>query len=353
MPFDGMPEQIPSLVGDELDPIWFSKNPQVITDENGVRHQSARKFDAGDKDYLLYAPSAMLDADTNYFFSEELVHLIPGMLETDFGRINARNIFPVYFANDPGAQSVKWRQISEYGEAEIATDYASEAPLAEVEGAEKESAVRMIRSAAQWTIDELNAAQKAGRSIDASKATGARNALLRKENKIAFNGDTDYNLEGLFTNTDIPRDTAAQTFAVGNVDENLTELFDLTDAIPSNTEEVEEPDTILMAPGPFRRIARQRLGVDSTMTTLKFFQGNSDTVRTIIKVRELKGAGTGGTDVAVAFRRDPTKLRLIVGVDLVQRPPVTKEEAIRVTYLMKVGGLVIHKPMSLRILEGI
>lgn len=331
---------------------------EPLTKQVVDQYWTPRHFSIDDADQFCFAPVSTLDAAENMFLERELIHLVPSMLMHDYGVLNARSIFPVYFANDPGAESVIIPLTNETGEAEIVTDYAKDAPLAETEVGEQETRVRPILAAAQWTAQEIRAAAKARREgrrnvqLDQAKTGAARRAMLRKENKIAFSGDTAYGLHGFFTDTDIPRETAAQTFATGTVDQNLTELNDLANKVPSSTEDIEMPDIMGLAPANFDFLATQRVGTDSTMTTLRFFQANSPHIRTVVRVREFKGAGPAGVDVAAAWPRDLSKMRLVVGMDLMQHPPERRGRVVRVEYEARVGGLVIHRPKACRILEN-
>jgi hypothetical protein len=322
---------------------------------DSIRFSKGKRWD-WDRDYK-FSPVDRLDAAENAFLDRQLRHMIPRVFVREYARINARSIFPVYFANDPGAETVSYEEITEYGEAEIVRDYADDAPLAEVKSTEEPSRVRSIRAGAQWTIQEVRAAAKAGSDLNVRKTNAARDAMLRKENRIAFLGDADFGLRGLFsaeTLTNIPRDTAAATFAAGTAAANLGELHDLANAVPANTEDIEFPDTMLLPPSQYDRISVQKLGSEGDAPTVfNDFIATNPHIRTIIRVRELAGVGTGGTDVAVAYKRDIDKLRLVVALDLEQFPPERRNMVVRVEYHMRTGGLIVHKPLSIRILEGI
>lgn len=318
---------------------------------DGINVRTKRVFD-WNRDFQ-FQPVDRLDAAENGFLERQLRHLIPTVFMREFARINARTIFPVYFANDPGAETISYEEVTEYGDAEIVRDYASDAPTAEAKVEEFDSKVRSIRSAAKWTIQEVRAAARTGRDLNARKSNAARDEMLRLENRIAFHGDADFGLKGLFSVTQIPRDGAGQTFAAGTAEQNLQELHDLANTIPDETEDIESPDSLLLPPAQFDKVATQRLGVDTDLTVLRHFLNVSPHIRQVARVRELKGAGTGGVDVAVAFRRDIDKLRMNVALDLEQFPPERRGMVILVEYHMRVGGLIVHRPKSIRILEEV
>jgi hypothetical protein len=319
---------------------------------NSIRAGAPRQRFDWNRDFQ-FAPVRVLNAAENVFFERELRHLIPGMFMREYAKINARTIFPVYFMNDPGAETVSYRQGDETGEAEIVSNYADDAPNAEVFTTEHDSKIRSVRASAMWNIQEIRAAARAGVPLEQRKTNAARDAMLRKENRIAFFGDANYGLKGLFSDTDIPREDATQTFAAGTADENLEELHELANDIPATTEDIETPDTLLLAPVSYDRLATQMLGDNRDKSVLEVFLRTSPHIRTVVRVRELAGAGTGGVDVAIAFRRDIDKMRLVVALDVEQFPPERRGMAISVTYHMRVGGLIINRPKSIRIMETV
>lgn len=308
---------------------------------------------------MRYVPDPRFDAAENGFFARQLIHLLPGMFKVEYQSLNARSILPVYFGNDPGAEDVNWRQTDEYGEAEIVADYASDAPLAETQGEEFSSKVKSLRSAAQWSLQEVRAAARANVPLTENKLANARQAILRKENKLAWAGDSKYKLWGVFStdtasgSSSIPRDTAAATFAAGSADDMLTALHTFANKAAEVTE-VEEPDFLGLPTAQYNLAATTRIGVDNTgATVLQHFLATNPYIRTVARVRELKGAGTGAVDVALAFRRDLSKVRLNIMLDTEILPAQMQGMATRVQVHARFGGVTVHKPLSLRILEGI
>lgn len=317
---------------------------------NKLRVSRGKRFD-WNRDFG-FTPVDRLDAATNIFFERELRHIIPGLFKTEYAKLNARTIFPVYFANDPGAEYITYEQSNEYGEAEIVADYASDAPTVEVGLEDADTRVRSIRIAAIWSLQEIRAAAKANRPLERWKADAARNGMLRRENRIAFFGDTDFGLTGLFTDANIPRDSAS-AFSGLTADQQVRELHDLANATPAATQDIERPNTMLVPPEQYDLIATTMIGTNQERSVLQQFLATSPHITQVLRVRELAGAGTGGVDTIVTFDRDIEKVRMNVALDIEQFPPERRGMAVKVEYHARVGGLTVHKPRSIRILEGV
>ena len=97
----------------------------------------------------------------------------------------------------------------------------------------------------------------------------------------------------------------------------------------------------------------QRIGTDTHMTTMMHFMAATPYIRSIIRVRELTGIGTGSANRILVFKRDLSKLRFNVVVDLEQWPAEIRNGVTRVNYHMKTAGVTVHKPRSARWLEGV
>lgn len=297
---------------------------------------------------------AHLDAAESLFLERQLRHIIPQMLVTEYAEINARKIFPVYFANDPGAETYSYERVDERGEAEITTSYANQPPTAEVLTGEHPGKIRSLWSAAQWNIQEVRSAAKANRNLNERKTNAARDELLRLENRIAFHGDTDHGLNGLFLDPLIPREDADDLVVNNTPTENLAMLHEAANDIPAATEDIYKPDTLLIPPRAHDFLVTQRLGTNGEgPNVLATFLSDNPHVRNVIRVRELQGADSNGNDCMIAFRRNMETVRLMVFLDLEAWPIERTAGVFRQIYHMRTGGLCIHAPQAFRIIEGV
>lgn len=319
---------------------------------NRHRYDCGPRFDS-DRDVAV-GPIGLKDAD-NMFFERELIHVIPGLLQFEHSLITARNVLPVYNANDPTAETAEWRMIEELGEAEIVENYADDSPAATHRVGKLSNNVVPIRDHATWTIQDIRASAKVGRPVDATDVQAARTAMLRKENSLVLNGDTDHDILGLLsdtTKTKIPWDSAAQTIAAGTPDQNLDVFGDANDATISATNEHHKPDVMLVAPKVLRHIRRQMRSATSDTTVYSLLGSQLPNLR-IVEMPELNGAGTSGTHMAVMFKRDITVMRIMAMLDIEQFAPERKGLSVKVELHMRSGGLLVQRPKAIRVIDGL
>lgn len=328
-----------------------------------TNHVPSSTFDARDiKQVVRYAVLASLDTGENAFFERDLEYKIPEMLKFEHGRISARTVFPIDRRAGPAAEVITLRQMTQVGVARITTDYGNDITLAEVFTEETKSNVRSITAAVQNSIQEIRAAAMANMPIDREKTDAAREAMLRLENTIAWQGDAVHGLAGFFTDGNIPRfdvpvgvstdpEWSTKTGAEMVLDMNL-----VVNPIAENTNGVEAANTLIIPRAQYNLAHTTRMETGTDTTALNYFVNNSPYIASmadVIPVDDIAGLGDSGKDVLIAYDKNPSKLVLNIPLDIEQFPPQERDMVIRRIYHMRNGGVLIKKPLSIRIGEGI
>ena len=113
------------------------------------------------------------------------------------------------------------------------------------------------------------------------------------------------------------------------------------------------PDTLLLPLEHFHLAATTKLATPSDKTALMYFLETSPYVKSVEWLEELNGAGSGSTDVIMAYKRDPRKLTLEVPQDFEQLPPQERGLEFVVPCHQRCGGVIVYKPLSIAKGEGI
>lgn len=290
-----------------------------------------------------------LDSLESVFFEQELKHIIPEIFRVEHARINARDIFPLDRSAGAVAETIEWRQFEHFGKSKIGSDYGEDIEAVNVKGEPFSQPVRPIITKAMWSIQEIRASRALGRPLDQEQGIAAREVALRRENSIAFDGDSNYGLNGLIDDSDIPLEApTGGTWLVETAANVLTDLNALSNNIVTGSGDVEIPDTMIMPTTRFNRLATLNAGVGNDTTVLQHFLANNPYIKTVMNVRELEA-----TPKAFAYRRAPNKIRLNIPLDLEQFAPQMRDTRTEVIYHMRTGGVTIHKPLSLRRMNGV
>ena len=221
-------------------------------------------------------------------------------------------LLPVSTEADEGAEAITFRRYTMLGLAKIIADYASDSPRVDVYGEELTIRVYRVGDSYGWDRNEIRRSRMAGKSLDSRKAMAAKRASDEKINNIAWNGDSDYSINGFIdypgiTEYTVPADgtSSSKTWASKTPDQIVRDITGIVTAIIDPTNGVEQPDTLLLPIDQFMLIANTRMTDGNDKTILRYVLDNNPFLRTIDWLTELKGAGAGGTDRYMVYPREP------------------------------------------------
>jgi hypothetical protein len=305
---------------------------------------------------------AVLDSNESTFFLRQLETIKQQVQEVEYVGLKARKILPVSHEAGAGAEYITWRQFDKVGIARLIRDYSDDLPRVDVLGTEFiNNPVVGLGASYGYNVQEIRASQMAGgKPLDLRRAAAAQESILRLEDDLAFFGDTRAKLIGFFnapnsTSVVLPNDGAGASilWSTKTADQILRDLNLIVNTIVESTKEVEIPDTLLLPTALFNIISTKRIGIDSTMTVLKFFLGSNPYIKDIDSLVKLTGAGSGATNRAIAFRRDAMKITMEVPLDVTSHEPEKSGLEYEVAMESRFGGVLIYKPLSVAYADGI
>lgn len=296
---------------------------------------------------------AAMDEATSVFLSRQLTHIRAQTLTVKKAPMNAFQVFPVQTDIPAGAESAVQYIYDAVGMAEIISNYADALPRVDVVAKEQAVKVFSIGDAYGYNYREVKNAQFAGIPLSALRAQQARRGIDLKLNKIAWNGDKGHHITGFLDNENIstislPADgTGSKTaFSTKTYDKMIRDMNDIIDAIPTATNEVEQANTVLMAPAVYRALAETRIEDAPGTTVLRFLQSLHPEITRWMKVGELKGAGTDGSDMVVAGYFDPMYIRLEIPTRFDQQPVQYRNLEYVVDCVAETAGVTVTMPMA-------
>ena len=301
------------------------------------------------------------DDATQIFFSEELRAIEREREEIDFPEHMGRQLFPFDFNYPNGTTSIMYYTVEKVGMAQWIANAASDIPRSTIKRTRNFSQVRTMASSYAWTLDDIEAAQMAGLPLDRDLSDAAMLAIAQFENGALWNGDDEYNIGGFLSNANIPTYTvtadgagALTTWVSKTPAQIIRDVGFLLSQIRTNTKNIEKADTVLLPIAQYELIARTPFNQNSAVTILQFLLGNNPGLQ-IFSVLEMDSDENDvfATDVMVAYKRDPKKVKVAVPVDRESRPVQAKGLEFEVILREKFGGVIVKKPLSVNIGEGI
>ncbi len=300
-----------------------------------------------------------LDAAESVFFERELEHRKSKTYDVIRAPLKAFELIPVSTEAGAGAESIVYEQYDSTGIAKIIANYADDLPRADVKGKEFTAMVKSVGNSYGYSLQEVRAAQMAGKSLEQRKANAAGRSQREKWNKIAFFGDEENNLPGWLNNPNVPSAPVAAgssgdtEWVNKSPSEKLKDMNDAANAIVALTNGAEIPDTLVLPIEQYSDIASTARSDTSDTTILEYFLKNNPYIKSVEWANELAGAFPGGTDGFIVYRRDPDAMEFEMPVSFEQLPVQEKGLEYLVNCHSRVAGTIVRYPLSQSFKYGI
>jgi hypothetical protein len=301
-----------------------------------------------------------LDSAQTIFFLRELENIKTRIFETPYAPLKANQLIPIDSTTPPGATTVTYTIYDRTGSAKIISNYADDLPSADTKGQQITSNLRSIGNYFEFSLEDIRAAQFAGKPLQQRKANSALQEQLLLANKIAFFGDAAAGVQGWLNNPNIPiapvagANPAARLWStkVATPKLILDDLNEITRTVVSTTNGVETIDTIVMPIEQYQIIANTQLGIGTDTTILQFYVRNNPGV-TVTWANELKAAFASNTDGMIAYRNSIDKFWQEIPQPFEMFAPQWTNLTYKVPCHSKHGGTIVVYPKSQAIRTGI
>ena len=314
-------------------------------------HNKEGRFDEAERNYI-QSVAGRQDEAFSFFLARELTQIRARVLEVSKAPMNAFRIFPVQTEVAPGAATAIQRIYDSTGMAKVIANYADDLPRADAVGKEVVSKVVTVGDSYGYNTMEIEHAQFAGVNLSMYKAQAARRAVDLKINQMAWFGDSEQGVTGFIDNPNLTAVTLAADgtgsstkFVDKTPDQIIRDITKLITAINVATNNVEDPNMVLLPTEAFDHIVMTPRSQYSDLTILEFLRRSHPDVR-FEKVGELDGAGTAGADLMIAGRFDPDVVRLEIPERFRQLPVEKRNLEYVVDCIARVIGVTVTIPMA-------
>lgn len=289
--------------------------------------------------------------ESNYFL-RELKEIEPRVYETKYKKNKYTMLIPVDTSGDPAARTTTYQKVTKVGQAKIVEGYADDVPSVDTYGEEVTRKVYQVSTSFGYSRQEIREARRIGRGLEQRKPIAARGATEEKLNRLAFLGDSDYNIPGFInypgiSEYTVPNGTGGNPeWNTKTPDEVLADLNGIVTGIIDSTNGVEVPDTILLPIKQYEYIKNTRMTGDSDRTILKFFLENNQHIKTVEWLTELSGAGAGGSDRFLCYSRTREVLSFKLPLPYQQLAPQVHGFGFQVLTETRAAGTTIYYPQA-------
>jgi hypothetical protein len=283
-----------------------------------------------------------------------------------YADIQYPNLVPVDTSAYPWARTVTYFTTDKVGQADWMNGDSSDMPFAEIAHSKYETTVEAAKIGYRYSLEEINQAMMIpGMNLTADKAAAAKRAADELVERVVISGDSRKGFLGLVNQTSVPQ-VAVPNGASGSslwVNKQPAEILaDVNNALVgawSSTQQVELHDTVLLPVAQFGTIASTPRSATSDTTIFTYLQENnvytSTTGRplTIRTLRQLSGAGAGGANRMITYRRDPQVLKFHMPMPHQFFAPQQRMLEFIIPGMMRLGGLDVRLPKGISYNDGI
>ena len=232
-----------------------------------------------------------------------------GSLEAVSHRVYPKLKYTRYFPVKP-MPSYEWENTFEavefdsFGIATVLADSANDGGLVGVIARRTRYPIKTLSDYTRIPWLTIQQCQSKGVPIDDMYASALIYGMEKKHNAIAYSGDTDYGLQGIFT-SQIPRMNALSTFAAAATPRAQLDIMNTAiAAVMNNCRGMYSPTILAMPSTQYNRLA-SNIYTDATgKTVLASFretQAELLQITEIILDDELIGRGENGTDAMLVL----------------------------------------------------
>lgn len=302
------------------------------------------------------------DQGESIFFERQLESVESRLYLKKFRELKYRSLIPISNRDGEGAETITYYLYTKVGMAKIIANPSDDLPRSDVFATRNTQAVHVLGTSFGYSTQELRAARFAGIALELFKVDAARRSIREKENGITWLGDTSHAIVGLFANANIPTvqaplDATSTTRAWSGKtpDELIDDVRLLTSGIRSATNGVHEGNTLILPIPQYDIIANTPRSIHSDTTVLQFItsQGNSFGLDKVDWLTDIAGQGTGASDMAMCYDRDPEVLELRIPMEMRTHPPQQKNLEFIIPVEAENGGIVVRYPLACRTLYDI
>lgn len=304
------------------------------------------------------------------FLREQLDYVMNEVVRQEFPDLMLANgmLVPITNQVDYRAETFSYTLMTAVGEAKILSNGAQDVPLVNNYVQKKMGIVRTLVDGYEITLEDLEAAQFANMNISAELGITARRVIEEGLDRIGYFGAAENGLLGLFNLPNVTRETAPNngnsnggtnsTRWIHKTAEQLyLEITSFLTRMRQATKSIEKPEIVLIPQAQFDRISELVFPANTDKTLLNFIletqRANPSGIKEILPCEMLAGAGTGGSDLMIAYQKSPQKIRYEIPLDFEQRPPQEVTFSTRVVCRARTGGIIPLKFMAIRYYESI
>lgn len=293
------------------------------------------------------------DASETMILARQLEVVKSQVMSTIYQDLLGRSLVPKSPDGDNASDFVVVRITDEYTLAKVVVNYGTDFPNVTLVMSEQYAKYFSIGNSFQYSIQDLRKAAKAGLQITSRLADVARRGIEQLIDDIIFRGVSNNGTYGLMNNPNVPitglpnGDWPDATFQ-----EIIEDLMFLSTVPVNNTNEIWQPDTIVLDALSYNIAATKIGGMNFDRSALQVFLSQNPSIRSVVKSTKLNTLGTAAGPRGIVYKRDPSVLQLEIGQEFEMFPGETKAMIVTTACHARLAGVSFFHPLAAAYFEA-
>lgn len=287
------------------------------------------------------------------FYISQLSVLEATIYQTKYRKIVYQDFVPVSTADPEWVDSIDYISYDAVTSGKFIGANGRDLPQSDINANKSTIKVFYGGNSYGYSLDELRKSQQLRIPLDSTKATASYRGFQEHAQRVAFFGDTDRGITGLFNNANVQTDNSTVNWATATGQEIVADMNGLLIKLWQNSAETHVANVLLLPSDQWAIISNKRMDSGTDTTVLQFFLMNnlySDLTGggklTVKPNFELKTAGVGSVPRMMAYELNDENLTMRMPMPWRPLAPQPEGLVLNVPAEYKFGGVEFRYPGS-------
>jgi hypothetical protein len=267
--------------------------------------------------YQYDADMVINNADSGLaFYISQLNVLESKIYEVKYGNIIYQELIPVDTSDPEWVDSVSYISYDAVTMGKFIAANGKDLPQSDIDASISEIKIGYAGNSYGYTIEELRKSQQMRIPLDVTKARVTYRGAQEHMQQVAFFGDENRKMTGLFNNANITVANSTVDWKTATGAEMVKDMNDLLVSIWTDSANVHIPNVLLLPSDKWATASSKRMDTGTDTTVLQFFKMNNlftDVTGQELEIRpilQLKEAGASKKPRMMAYEKNPDNLTL-------------------------------------------
>lgn len=288
--------------------------------------------------------------DGNAFYISQLANLEAKIYEAKYTNINYQECVPISTSVPEWADTWDYISYDAVTLGKFIGSSADDLPSVSLNANKTVVQIGYAGNSYDYSLDELRKSQQLRIPIDTTKGRAAFRGSQEHSQRVAYFGDADRAMTGLFNNPNLALDNSTTDWDTATGQEIVDDMNSLLIKVWIDSANVHLPNVLILDSTRYATVTSRRMDSGTDTTIMQFFMKNNLFTTTtgqqlIVKPRlQLLAAGVAGADRMMVYELNDDNLGLVNPIPWRPLAPQMKNLSIKIPCEYKISGVEFRYP---------